>query len=182
MKKQTLLYGLILIILSACQDNLLINEAGSSTVSIKVEDIYPSSVNFYAEGRSLSFENNWENRCGDAFTLLRELDAAGEKFDMVILDPPKLVPHKGALIRGSRGYQDLARLGFKLLHKGGVLCNFSCSGLMEMELFQKITASAALEAGVNGRIIARLEQSPDHPTVLSVPETFYLKGLVTVID
>ena len=61
MKKQTLLYGFILIILSACQDNLLINETNSSAVSIQAEDIYPSSINFKAKGRSLSFENNWEN-------------------------------------------------------------------------------------------------------------------------
>ena len=85
-------------------------------------------------------------------------------------------------MRGCRAYQDLARLGFKLLSPGGTLCNFSCSGAMDAELFQKITAAAALEAGVSGRIAARLEQSPDHPTLLSVPETFYLKGLVTTID
>ena len=53
---------------------------------------------------------------------------------------------------------------------------------MELDLFQKITASAAVEAGVDGRIIRTLRQSPDHPVRLSVPETFYLKGLVTVID
>ena len=81
---------------------------------------------------------------------------------------------------GSRAYQDLARLGFKLLKPGGVLFNFSCSGLMTAELFQKITASAALEAGAVARIVGHLEQAPDHPTLLSVPETFYLKGLISV--
>ena len=129
-----------------------------------------------------NFNENWENRCGDAFKLLRKLADQGEKFDMVILDPPKLIDSKNALMRGCRGYQDLARLGFKLLNPGGILFNFSCSGLMTPELFQKITAAAAIDAGVCGKIIARTEQSPDHPTLLSVPETFYLKGLVTVID
>ena len=124
----------------------------------------------------------WENRCGDVFTLLRELDNGGEKFDIVILDPPKLVDSQRALVSGARAYQDLARYGFKLLNPGGVLFNFSCSGLMPAELFQKITASAALEAGVDARIIARMEQAPDHPTFLSVPETFYLKGLVSVLN
>lgn len=128
------------------------------------------------------FEKGWENRAGDAFTLLRELVNKKEKFDLVILDPPKLINSKNALVRGCRGYQDLARLGFQLLNPGGVLFNFSCSGLMELDLFQKITASAAVEAGVDGRIIRTLRQSPDHPVRLSVPETFYLKGLVTVID
>ena len=124
----------------------------------------------------------YENRCGDVFNHLRELDKEKRKFDLVILDPPKLVDSQRSLMSGARAYQDLARHGFKLLKPGGVLFNFSCSGLMTAELFQKITASAALEAGVDARIIGRLEQSPDHPTLLSVPETFYLKGLVSCLN
>jgi 23S rRNA (cytosine1962-C5)-methyltransferase len=86
------------------------------------------------------------------------------------------------MLRGCRGYQDLARLGFKMLNKNGILCNFSCSGLMELPLFQKITADAALDAGRSARIIARVEQAPDHPTALAVPETLYLKGLISIAD
>ena len=121
----------------------------------------------------------YENCCGDVFTLLRDLVKEKRQFDVVILDPPKLIDSQRALTSGARAYQDLARHGFKLLKKGGVLFNFSCSGLMTADLFQKITASAALEAGAEARIIAHLEQAPDHPTLLSVPETFYLKGLVS---
>ncbi len=127
-------------------------------------------------------DSSWENRCGDVFNHLRELDKEKRKFDLVILDPPKLVDSQRSLMSGARAYQDLARHGFKLLKPGGVLFNFSCSGLMTAELFQKITASAALEAGVDARIIGHLEQSPDHPTLLSVPETFYLKGLVSCLN
>ena len=126
------------------------------------------------------FESSqYENRCGDVFTHLRELVKEKRQFDVVILDPPKLIDSQRALMSGARAYQDLARHGFKLLKPGGVLFNFSCSGLMTADLFQKITASAALEANCDARIIAHLEQSPDHPTLLSVPETFYLKGLVS---
>lgn len=128
------------------------------------------------------FTENFQNICGDVFQLLRELDAKGEKFDMVILDPPKLIPGKSAMVKGCRAYQDLARLGFKLLNSGGVLANFSCSGAMDMPLFQKITADAATEAGVDARIIHRFEQSCDHPVLLSVPETFYLKGLLSFVE
>jgi 23S rRNA (cytosine1962-C5)-methyltransferase len=124
-------------------------------------------------------ERQYENCCGDVFTLLRELDKEKRQFDVIILDPPKLVDSQRALMSGARAYQDLARHGFKLLKKGGILFNFSCSGLMTADLFQKITASAALEAGAEARIICHLEQAPDHPTLLSVPETFYLKGLVS---
>ncbi len=128
------------------------------------------------------FTENFQNICGDVFQLLRELDAKGEKFDMVILDPPKLIPGKSAMVKGCRAYQDLARLGFKLLNSGGVLANFSCSGAMDTPLFQKITADAATEAGVDARIIHRFEQSFDHPVLLSVPETFYLKGLLSFVE
>jgi len=119
---------------------------------------------------------------GDVFSELRRMTEARMKFDVVILDPPKFIESRAALVKGCRAYQDIARLGFGLLVPGGVLVNFSCSGLMTPELFQKITADAALDAGVAGKFIHRLEQSPDHPTSTAVPEGFYLKGLATRID
>ncbi len=123
----------------------------------------------------------YENICADVFTQLRQFREEGAVFDLIILDPPKFVDSQRSLARGCRAYQDIARLGFELLAPGGVLVNFSCSGLMTPELFQKITADAALDAGVSGVILQRLSQSADHPVALSVPEGFYLKGLVTRI-
>lgn len=128
------------------------------------------------------FTENYENICADVFQLLRQFERDGRTFDLIILDPPKLIPNKSAVMRGCRAYQDLARIGFKLLNPGGMLANFSCSGAMDMPLFQKITADGALQAGKNARIIHRFEQSPDHPTLLTVPETFYLKGLLSIVD
>ena len=124
----------------------------------------------------------YENRENDVFAELRSLSSEGRKFDLVVLDPPKFIDSRNALTRGCRAYQDIARLGFGLLAPGGVLCNFSCSGLMTPELFQKITADAAVEAGVRGVILHRFEQAADHPAALAVPESFYLKGLATRID
>ena len=124
----------------------------------------------------------YENRTADVFTGLRRLVEEGRKFDLVILDPPKFIESQKALVRGCRAYQDIARLGYRLLNPGGLLFNFSCSGLMTPELFQKITADAALDAGVRARLVRHLEQAPDHPVSLAVPEGFYLKGLVTRID
>ena len=124
----------------------------------------------------------YENRTADVFTELRKLVEEGRKFDLVILDPPKFIESQKALVRGCRAYQDIARLGYRLLNPGGLLFNFSCSGLMTPELFQKITADAALDAGVRARLVRHLEQAPDHPVSLAVPEGFYLKGLVTRID
>lgn len=124
----------------------------------------------------------YENRTADVFAELRKLVEEGRKFDLVILDPPKFIESQKALVRGCRAYQDIARLGYRLLNPGGLLFNFSCSGLMTPELFQKITADAALDAGVRARLVRHLEQAPDHPVSLAVPEGFYLKGLVTRVD
>ena len=104
---------------------------------------------------------------------------SGEKFDLVILDPPKLIDSRGALERGCRAYQYLARCGFNLLAPGGIMLNMSCSGQMSLELLQKITFAAALEAGRTAGIIDTVRQAADHPVSLSVPETFYLKGFIT---
>jgi 23S rRNA (cytosine1962-C5)-methyltransferase len=115
---------------------------------------------------------------GDVFSLLRRYHAAGRTFDLVVLDPPKFVKAKGDLMRASRGYKDINRLAFELLRPGGILFTFSCSGLMGRDLFQKIVADAALDAGRQAVILQWLNQSPDHPTALNFPEGSYLKGLV----
>ena len=113
---------------------------------------------------------------------LRKRVEAGEKYDLVILDPPKLVASQRDLGRGCRAYQDLARLGFMLTAPGGWMFNFSCSGLLPMELLEKITAAAALEAGVEARLAAAVRQGPDHPVDLAVPEGMYLKGRLNYVS
>ncbi len=77
-----------------------------------------------------------------------------------------------------RGYKDINLLAFKLLRPGGILVTFSCSGGVDASLFQKVVASAALDAAVDAQIIAHLAQAPDHPVALNFPEGTYLKGLV----
>lgn len=119
-----------------------------------------------------------ENVEGDAFTVLRKWRDAGRVFDLVVLDPPKFAESKANLARASRGYKDINLLAFKLLGPGGVLFTFSCSGLMSPELFQKIVSDAALDAGCEAQIVRRLGQASDHPTLLSFPESSYLKGFI----
>ncbi|MEI6219500.1 MAG: 23S rRNA methyltransferase, partial [bacterium] len=80
--------------------------------------------------------------------------------------------------RACRGYKDINLLAFKLLKPNGVLFTFSCSGHMEADLFQKVVADAALDAGVEAKIIHHLNQPDDHPVALPFPEGAYLKGLV----
>ncbi len=117
---------------------------------------------------------------GDMFQLLRKFRDEGRSFDMVILDPPKFAPTAAQAEKAARGYKDINLLGFKLLRSGGILVTFSCSGGVEAALFQKIVASAALDAGVEAQIVEHLSQAADHPVALNFPEGAYLKGLVCV--
>jgi 23S rRNA (cytosine1962-C5)-methyltransferase len=119
-----------------------------------------------------------ENVEGDAFNVLRRWRDEGRTFDTIVLDPPKFAESQSQLLRASRGYKDVNLLAFKLLKPGGTLFTFSCSGLMTGELFQKIVADAALDAGREAQIIRRLAQASDHPTLLSFPEGSYLKGFI----
>lgn len=122
-----------------------------------------------------------ENVETDVFTLLRRYRDAGRQFDMVVLDPPKFAESRGQIVRASRGYKDINLLALKILRPGGILFTFSCSGLMERDLFQKIVSDAALDAGREAGIIHWLTQSSDHPVSLNFPEAGYLKGLVCLV-
>lgn len=114
----------------------------------------------------------------DVFKALREFHEGKQQFDMVILDPPKFVDSKATLTRASRGYKDINMYGIHAVKSGGLLLTFSCSGLMPADLFQKIVADAALDAGRTIKIIGRLGQAADHPIIGTYPEGYYLKGLI----
>ena len=117
---------------------------------------------------------------GDVFQLLRKFRDANRSFDLIVLDPPKFAPTAAHAEKASRAYKDINLLAFKLLRHGGLLFTYSCSGGIDAALFQKIVASAALDAGVDATIIEHLSQGSDHPVSLHFPEGMYLKGLVCV--
>ncbi len=117
---------------------------------------------------------------GDVFQLLRKFRDENRSFDMIILDPPKFAPTAAHAEKASRAYKDINLLAFKLLRHGGMLFTYSCSGGIDAALFQKIVASAALDAGTDATIIEYLSQGSDHPVSLHFPEGAYLKGLVCV--
>ncbi|CAK8736809.1 Ribosomal RNA large subunit methyltransferase I [Sodalis praecaptivus] len=112
----------------------------------------------------------------DVFRLLRRYREEGEQFDMIILDPPKFVENKNQLASACRGYKDINLLALQLLAPEGVLLSFSCSGLMTTDLFQKILADAALDAGREIKFIEQFRQAADHPVAGAYPEGLYLKG------
>jgi 23S rRNA (cytosine1962-C5)-methyltransferase len=115
---------------------------------------------------------------GDVFQLMRKFRDEARSFDLIILDPPKFAPTAAQAEKAARGYKDINLLAFKLLRPSGLLVTFSCSGGVDAALFQKIVASAALDAGVDAQIVEHLSQAPDHPVALNFPEGAYLKGLV----
>ncbi|MBN1868933.1 class I SAM-dependent methyltransferase [Candidatus Sumerlaeota bacterium] len=119
-----------------------------------------------------------ENVEADVFDLLRTYRDSRREFDLIVLDPPKFAESRAQIDRAARGYKDINLLAFKLLRPGGTLFTFSCSGQVSPDLFQKIVAGAALDAGRDARIVRRLAQSGDHPVATSFPEGLYLKGLV----
>ena len=112
----------------------------------------------------------------DVFQLLRKYRNEGRKFDLIIMDPPKFVENKSQLAGACRGYKDINMLAMNLLNSGGILLSFSCSGLMPIELFQKILADAAIDAGRDVQFIEQYRQAADHPVIASYPEGLYLKG------
>jgi 23S rRNA (cytosine1962-C5)-methyltransferase len=116
----------------------------------------------------------------DVFQALRKYRDEARSFDVIILDPPKFAPTLAQAERAARGYKDINLLALKLLRPGGVLFTFSCSGGVDAALFQKIVASAALDAGVEAAILHTMNQAADHPVLLNFPEGAYLKGLVCI--
>jgi 23S rRNA (cytosine1962-C5)-methyltransferase len=118
----------------------------------------------------------------DVFLALREFRKEGRQFDLIVLDPPKFAPSAAHAERAARAYKDINLLGFKLLTPGGLMMTYSCSGGIGLELFQKIVAGAALDAGRDARIVKRLAGSADHPIGLAYPEGEYLKGLLVQAD
>ena len=117
----------------------------------------------------------------DAFKTLRRLYDDGERFDLVVLDPPKFAPSREHVDRAARAYKDINLTGFRLLRPGGLLFTYSCSGAIDAELFQKIVAGAAADARVDARILKRLGAGVDHPLLTAFPEGEYLKGLLLQI-
>ncbi len=119
----------------------------------------------------------------NVFDALRESRQAGRTFDVIVLDPPKFAATRKRLEQASRGYKDLNLNALKLLEPGGILATFSCSGAVDAELFQKIVAGAAGDAGRQVQVLEGLGQPVDHPVLLGFPEGRYLKGLICrVID
>ncbi|HEY7654013.1 MAG TPA: class I SAM-dependent rRNA methyltransferase [Methylomirabilota bacterium] len=141
-----------------------------------------SSADALAQARRNLGLNGVEERAtlreGNAFDGLRELQTRGERFGLIVLDPPPFTRRKDAVEAAARGYKEINLRALRLLEPGGLLATFSCSHHVTPALFEDICRQAAGDAAVPTRLLATLTQGRDHPILLNIPETRYLTGLL----
>jgi 23S rRNA (cytosine1962-C5)-methyltransferase len=121
---------------------------------------------------------NVTTRDANAFDLLRSLADAGERFDTVVLDPPAFAKSRDAVEKATRGYNEINLRALKVLAAGGCLVTCSCSYHVHEDDFEAILAHAAVDAGATVSVVEKRQQARDHPILLGVPETYYLKCFV----
>jgi 23S rRNA (cytosine1962-C5)-methyltransferase len=121
---------------------------------------------------------NVATRDANVFDLLHELDQRGERFDTVILDPPAFAKSKDAIPKAARGYKEINLRALRMLKPGGTLVTCSCSYHIHEDDFERVLADAASDARAIVTVVEKRRQARDHPILLGVPETYYLKCFV----
>jgi 23S rRNA (cytosine1962-C5)-methyltransferase len=141
-------------------------------------DISGEAVAAARRNADLNQLTNVEFREANVFDALREMEATGERFDTIVLDPPAFAKNRASLKSALRGYKEINLRALKLLNRGGVLVTCTCSYHVSEELFIEVIAEAAIDAHRRLQIIEKRMQAPDHPVLMSMPETYYLKCLI----
>lgn len=153
--------------------------AQAGAVSVLGVDIDPGALRLAERNASLNFV---QERCAfleaNAFDFLRAAAAEGREYDLVVLDPPAFTKSKLRVEQALRGYKEINLRAIKLLAKGGILVTCSCSHHVSPSVFQEVVQAAAMDAGRRLRLLQRRSQAPDHPVLLGIPETEYLKCLI----
>ena len=121
---------------------------------------------------------NVEFREANVFDMLREMESAGERFDVIVLDPPAFAKNRASLKPAIRGYKEINLRALKLLNPGGVLVTCTCSYHVSEELFLEIVAQATVDARRRVQIVEKRMQASDHPVLTGMPETYYLKCVI----
>lgn len=124
------------------------------------------------------FGGRWEGRAGDLFREMRAMLESGRRFGLVVLDPPSFAKSREGREGALRGYRDINRLGFLLAEPGGIVATSSCTQLIDMAKWMEALRDAASDAGVDAELLRRGGQPADHPVLLGMPETEYLKFAV----
>ena len=150
---------------SVCEEVTGIDISGDAVVAAK-------------RNAELNGMRNVEFREANVFDALREMETAGEKFDCIVLDPPAFAKNRASLKSALRGYKEINLRALKLLNAGGVLITCTCSYHVDEALFLEIVADAAIDAHRRVQIIEKRMQASDHPVLLGMPETYYLKCVI----
>lgn len=151
--------------------------AGKSSHAEGIE-MAPAALEAARRNQKVNAISNVRFREGNTFDLLKEYDDAGRRFQMVILDPPAFAKNRDSIPAARRGYKEINLRALKLLTPGGFLVTCSCSYHISEALFLQILAEAANDAGRTISIVERRTQAQDHPIILTMPETHYLKCLI----
>jgi 23S rRNA (cytosine1962-C5)-methyltransferase len=159
------------------QGGFALTVAGASE-HVEAIDMAPAALVASRRNQELNAIKNVTFREGNSFDILKEYDEADRKFQMVILDPPAFAKNRDSLPAAQRGYKEINLRALKLLKPGGILVTCSCSYHVSEALFLQILAEAAIDAKRSIVIVDRRTQAQDHPILLTMPETHYLKCLI----
>ncbi|MBP8307011.1 MAG: class I SAM-dependent methyltransferase [Burkholderiaceae bacterium] len=153
--------------------------AGGAASAVSIDSSGPALVRA-AEQQALNGlqSTRCEWREADVFESLKQMVASGQRFDLIVLDPPKFAPSLHHVDKAARAYKEINLKAMRLLNPGGLLFTFSCSGAIDVDLFQKIVAGAVFDAQVDMQMLRRLQAGEDHPMLMTHPEGEYLKGLL----
>ena len=153
--------------------------AGGAASAVSIDSSGPALVRA-AEQQALNGLQSapCEWREADVFESLKQMVAGGQRFDLIVLDPPKFAPSLHHVDKAARAYKEINLKAMRLLNPGGLLFTFSCSGAIDVDLFQKIVAGAVFDAQVDMQMLRRLQAGEDHPMLMTHPEGEYLKGLL----
>jgi 23S rRNA (cytosine1962-C5)-methyltransferase len=157
-----------------------LNEGATLVHSV---DVSQKAIDLVNQNVEVNFgDKNANNHEAYAEDVMKYLKANDQFYDLIVLDPPAYAKSMDARHRAVQGYKRLNMEGFKRLGKGGILFTFSCSQVVDRELFYNTVVSAALEAGRQVRVLHHLTQPSDHPVNFFHPEGSYLKGLVLYVE
>jgi 23S rRNA (cytosine1962-C5)-methyltransferase len=145
---------------------------------VRALDISEDAVKLARRNAELNGIKNIEFQTANVFDALRELEKAGEKFDTIVLDPPAFVKSRAALKSAVRGYKEINLRALKLLNKGGILVTCSCSFHFSEEIFLQTLEESARDARRRMHLIEKRMQATDHPILVGMPETYYLKCFI----
>jgi 23S rRNA (cytosine1962-C5)-methyltransferase len=145
-------------------------------------DVSASALEKARQNAEMNDIHNVEFVEANVFDCLSELEMAGERFDLVVLDPPAFAKNRAAVDAAARGYKEINLRAMKMLTPGGTLVTSTCSYHMSEDAFLNILAGAASDARRVARIMEKRTQSRDHPILISMPETYYLKCVVLSVQ